>query len=114
MLAFKSYEEDSNGNTNPKFVQGEEMIGYFNFIGSDIKNVQKRISGNPEPTSHYSIAERQEWPIKQMINTYQQVLPTFPGTVHSAYRRLITTISTWPWHTGEPGETMKNANSCGQ
>ncbi len=46
-----------------------------------------------------------------MVETYNRVLPTFPGT----YTQLIEedyNDRAWPWGDEEPGEVLKETEVC--
>ncbi len=110
MLSLQAFEKDGD-DYNPKMVQGHEMIGYFDFIGSDIESIKKRVNGDTEPNKHYDTTLRQEWPIHQMVNTYKDVMPTFPGT-YSQLSEADYYDRSWPWETGTPGSVMEKSNNC--
>lgn len=111
MLSLQEFEPQADGTYVPDKVKGEELIGYFDFIGNDLENIRRRMNGDVNTTDHYSTTLRQEWPIHQMVTTYKEVMPTFPGT----YTQLNSEDyydRTWPWDTGVPGQVMENSNIC--
>ncbi len=115
MLSLKQWQKDDSTNKyNPEFVHGEELVGYSDFVKSDIENVKKRAIGDTNPTGHYAITQRPEkWPIDQMVNTYKRVLPTYPGT-YTQLNEVDYNDRSWPWAVGEPGAVMEASRECSQ
>lgn len=113
MMALQSYEEDSGGNKKERnYVNADQMIGYFDMLGSDIKNVQRRMDGDYNPTDHYETVNRKDWPIDQMVRTYNRTMPTFPG-MYSQLDDDDYFDRSWPWRSDAPGAVMnENASSC--
>lgn len=113
MISLQSFEvsgKQSNPEYEPEFVYAEEMIGYMDMVKSDIENVKKRINGDPNPTKHYAVTKREEWPIHQLVNTYKRALPTFPG-VYTQLDEPDYYDRTWPWSNGgDPGAVMSEAS----
>lgn len=115
MLSLKEWHVDEDtGKVTPEFVHGEEMIDYFDFIGSDFEGLKKRFgTQDPDKTSHYRVTNRQDWPIDQLILTYKRVLPTYPGTYTQLDEKDYFDRS-WPWATGQPGSVMESSRNCTQ
>jgi hypothetical protein len=113
MLALTSFEKNGSDGYTPEYVQGEEMIGLGDSVKSDLENVQKRLIGDPNPTKHYQVTNKQAWPIHHMVTTYKRVLPTYPGTYTQLDDEDYNDRS-WPWVVGEPGSVMKASETCRQ
>ncbi len=112
MLALQSYEQDGAGNkTEREVVDAEEMIGYFDMWQNDAENVKQRMAGSYNPTDHYKIAKRTDWPIDQMVKTYNRTMPTFPG-MYTQLDEEEYNERTWPWGAEAPGEVMKASARC--
>lgn len=106
MMALQSYEDTGSGKEEREYVNAEQMIGYFDMMGSDIENVRRRMNGDYNPTDHYQTVKRKDWPIDQMVQTYNRIMPTFPGM----YTQLDSAEyydRSWPWQTDEPGAVME-------
>ena len=111
MLAVQSHRQKGDDKILQEYVKAEEMVGYFDMINSDIENIRRRKKANPKVSEIYNTTNRRAWPVYQMVETYNRILPTFPG----AYTQLDEGDyydRTWPWVDSEPGDILKEGFHC--
>lgn len=112
MLALQAYEDTSSGKKEKKYVNADQMIGYFDMMKNDITNVKRRLNNDYNPTDHYDTVKRKDWPIDHMVQTYNRTMPTVPG-MYSQLDAQDYYERSWPWKESEPGTIMQtNSKVC--
>lgn len=100
-----SDHEEASKDIESVNIHAEDLVGMDKLLESDW--AAENLDGTTDYTGFGEKFKKNSWALRQLVKTYRQISPTFPG-LYTQLNRKEYQVEQWPWRGSVPGEKFGN------